>query len=56
MPEFVNYSVSSLRGCRPGVGAGGYKISNKCTRVHVALSCQVSCLSCIFTMGSAFFI
>ena len=48
---FVNFTLSSLEGCRPGGGAGGCKTNNACTRVHAALNGQVSCLSCIFSTG-----
>ena len=48
---FVDVTVSSLRGCRPGGGARGCKTNNACTRVHAALNGQVSCLSCIFSTG-----
>ena len=43
--------MCDLSGCRPGGGADGCNTNNTCTRVHVALSGQVSCLSCIFTTG-----
>ena len=51
MTGFVNYTVSSSEGCRPGGGAGGCKTNNACTKVHAALNGQVSCLSCIFSTG-----
>ena len=44
-------TMCNLSGCRPGGGADGCNTNNTCTSVHGALSGQVSCLSCIFTMG-----
>ena len=43
--------MCNLSGCRPGGGADRCNTNNTCTSVHGALSGQVSCLSCIFTMG-----
>ena len=44
-------TMCNLSGCRPGSGADGCNTNNTCTSVHGALSGQVSCLSCSFTMG-----
>ena len=46
-----NNSIMDMGGCEPGGGAHGCNINSTCTRVHVALGGQVSCLSCIFTTG-----
>ena len=48
---YSNNSIMNMGGCEPGGGAHGCNINSPCTRVHVALSGQVSCLSCIFTTG-----
>ena len=44
-------SIIDVGGCEPEGGADGCNTNNTCTRVHAALSGQVSCLSCIFTTG-----
>ena len=43
MAEFVNHTVSSLKGCRPQDGAGGCKTNNTCNNTWPC------CLSCVFT-------
>ena len=49
--RFADFTVYSFEDYRPGGGAGGCKTNNACTRVHVALNGQVSCLPCIFNTG-----
>ena len=44
-------SIMDVGGCEPEGGADGCNTNNTCTKVHVALGGQVSCLSCISTTG-----